>query len=202
MKKLLMIIALAALAWLPATADTIRLDGTGSNSQGGVTTAPYFLSVNGGVDISAICVDFDHHVTVGESWSGTVTNMAGNLSNTRLGASGFDIYREQAWLYSQFLSGAGPSGDINFAIWALESANAMSSPGWDTGAQQWLNLARTTDLANFSTVNFNIITPTDLTSNGPQEYVVATPEPGGLILLGSGLLGFGGLMRKRMAVRL
>jgi hypothetical protein len=143
-------------------------------------------------------VDFDHHVTIGESWDGTVSNMAGDLSNTRLGASGFDIYREQAWLYSQFLAGNGPSGDINFAIWALTSANAESSAGWTAGAQDWLNLANSTDLANFSTLNYNIITPADLTPNGPQEYVVATPEPAGLVLLGSGLLGLGGLARRKM----
>jgi hypothetical protein len=147
-----------------------------------------------------MCVDFDHHSTVGESWDANITDMSSSdLSNTRLGASGSATYREQAWLYTQFLNGASPSGDINFAAWALTSSNAMASAGWTPGAQHWYDLATTTDLAGFSTVNFRIITPSDLTGLGPQEFIVSTPEPGGLFLLGSGMLGIAGLVRKKIS---
>lgn len=202
MKKLFGMFIIAALACvLPAAADTITFTATGSNSQGGFYTAPYFLSVNGGPNIAAICVDFTHDVTVGESWDGSVTNLgSADLSSTRLGDSGFATYREEAWLYSQFLAGAAPSGDINFAVWALTSPSAMSSSGWTAGAQHWYDLATTTNLTSFDTamVNFNVITPKDLTGTGPQEYIVATPEPGGLVLIGSGLLGLAGFGRKKL----
>jgi len=200
MKKLFALLVVAALACaLPLAADTITLAGVSGNSQGGIYTAPYFLSLNGGTNIGAICVDFTHHSTVGESWNGTVSAMAaGTLGNTRLGASGYATYREQAWLYSQFLAGAGPSGDINYAAWALTSPEAMSSAGWTAGAQYWFNLATSTNLSGFSTANFSIITPSDLSGAGSQEFITATPEPAGLFLMGSGLLGLAGFGKRKL----
>src|SRR3954468_7386588 len=126
MKKLIGLFIVAALVCaLPLTADSIKLDAVSSNSQGGVSTAPYFLSINGGADISAMCIDFTHHSSVGETWDGNISALiAGDLDSTRLGDSGYATYREQAWLFSQFMAGAGPSGDINYAVWALSSADA------------------------------------------------------------------------------
>ncbi len=204
MKKLFVLFALAALAIaLPAVADTITLTGVSGNSQGGVYTAPYYLDING-TSYNAMCVDYSHHSTVGESWDGSVTNLASaDLSDTRLGASAYATYRAEAWLYSQFLSGAGSSGDINYAAWALTDANAQASAGWTAGAQHWFDLATTTDLSAFDSaaVHFNIITPRDLTGVGPQEFLVQTtdtPEPASLILLGSGMLGLAGFARKKL----
>ena len=81
----------------------------------------------------------------------------------------------------------------------------MTSPGWTIGAQNWFNLATTTDLTGFDStmVKFTIITPTDLSGSGPQEFlsaavVVPTPEPGGLFLLGGGMLGLAGFARKKI----
>jgi len=198
MKKLFFVLMIAALACaLPAAADSVTLAAVSGNSQGGVSTAPYYLSVNGGADISVMCIDFTHHVTVGESWQANLNNLsAGDLSETRLDS--YNTYREMAWLYDQFVKGAGPSGDINYAVWALSSASAMSSPGWTAGAQHWYDLATTTDLANFSTVNFTIITPKDMTGvDTPQEFITETPEPAGLVLVGSGLLGLAGYGKKK-----
>jgi len=203
-KKLLFIVVTAVLAFaVPAAADTITLASVSSNAQGGVYTAPYFLSLNGGTAFGAMCVDFTHETTVGETWEASITNLgSGDLSDTRLGAAAYVTYREEAWLYDQFLAGAGPSGDINFAVWALTSADAMTSAGWTAGAQHWYDLATTTDLTGFDSamVRFNVITPHDLTGTGPQEFItpVATPEPGGLLLMGSGMLGLAGYARRKM----
>ena len=203
--SLLLVGTLTLVFAVPAAADSVTLTGVSGNVQGGVYTSPYFLSINGGPDVAVMCVDFDHHVTVGESWDATLTSMTGDLSNTRLGASGFATYREEAWLYQQFLNGAASSGDINYAVWALTAPDAMTSAGWSVGAQNWFNLATTTDLTGFDStmVKFTIITPNDLSGEGPQEFlstavVVPTPEPGGLFLLGGGMLGLAGFARKKI----
>lgn len=204
MKKLLLMLVIAALGCaVPAAADTFTLTGVSGNSQGGFYTAPYFLSQNGSPSFGAMCVDFTHHLTIGESWEASTTNLgSGDLSNTRLGAAGYATYREEAWLYEQFLNGAGSSGDINFAVWALTSADAKASAGWTAGAQGWYDLALSTDLSAFDKemVHFTVITPHDLTGTGPQEFItpVATPEPGSLALLGSGMLGLAGFARKKL----
>jgi hypothetical protein len=202
MKKLIGLFIVAALACaLPLVADSIKLDAVSDNSQGGVFTAPYFLSIGGGADISAMCIDFTHHSTVGETWDGNISALIdGDLDGTRLGDSGYVSYREQAWLYSQFMAGAGPSGDINYAVWAITSADAKTSAGWTDGAQHWYELATMTDLTGFSTVSFNIITPKDLTGTGSQEFITTStaPEPAGLVLVGSGLLGLAGFGRRKL----
>lgn len=50
---------------------------------------------------------------------------------------------------------------------------------------------------NFS--DYRIVTPTDSGTGSAQEYLIATaPEPSSLLMLGSGLIGIAGVVKRKL----
>jgi hypothetical protein len=204
--KRTLIVSLSSLLFLavPAFADPVgvQLTGVQGGYQGGVYVTPYYLSINGGTPIDVVCDDYTHEVWVGEAWSANVSTFS-NLGDTRWGSSDTQQYDEAAWLYEQYLNGNASAGDVNFAIWSLfdPQLNA-STPGWDQGVSNLLSWAGQWYSDGAGGVNFSdfmIITPTDGGPGSPQEYLAVqpTPEPGTLVLMGSGLLLLAIFARKK-----
>ena len=64
------------------------------------------------------------------------------------------------------------------------------TPPGTLGPEYWYNLAETTDLSNVDFSQVMILTPTHAhCDGGDQEFLYLTPEPGTLMLIGSGLIG-------------
>ncbi|MFI5117242.1 MAG: PEP-CTERM sorting domain-containing protein [Terriglobales bacterium] len=167
---------------------------------------PYTLTISGVMGpIDAMCDDYTHGGSIGESWQANITNLgSNNLTLTRFGheeaALGLAFYREAGWILLQTL--VTPSSayqDMNYAVWHIfDPAVPLGS-----GAQMWLDAAKAEAALGFPGVPFDdvfIITPVDQYDpnlNDPQEFLTidpkvvggTTPEPGTLLLLGTGLVG-------------
>jgi len=223
------VLAGVLLLSVSAAADTIKLAGIGSNSENGIATVPYFLTINGGAQLKAMCDDYTHEVVVGETWSGHVYTYADLTANWQLTRAGATVanggaglgslgavqtaYKELFWLFGQFQSNPNDptASNINLAAWAILDPALIgnSSKGWSSAVQTWYNNALMS--SNYNSVNtatFRIVTPNDLLdgagtnpvqNSSPQEYIYNTPEPGSLFLLGSGLLGLGSFIRRKIA---
>ena len=194
-----------ALLSRSASADTLQLVSLGGASSGGVYIYPYNFSINNASSLTSLmCIDFNREVSVGESWQ--VTSSALALDSSAASTN----FRADAWLYSQLATGNYSASDVQFAAWSiLDPADIANNSAFGATAQSLASVA--TAAAQDSTLiasgffsGFTLYQPTgDQTgwTNGvPQEFVGAaqTPEPSSLILLGSGLAGFAGSLRRKL----
>lgn len=212
------VLLLALASWAAAGTVNVTFVGTGSNTAnlpgiGGVYTYPYYLSVNGNT-ATVLCDDVNDEVFANEHWQANATNLGADIATNDFTGTMFQNqakYEEAAWLMSQL--NASNNNDIQVAIWSLfdtNSAQALSLAGfgqaqtWLTDASNWVdNSANLTGFAFDDFVIYNPIPGTQFIPGStqqlglPQEYITETPEPVGLVLLGTGLLLLVGLTRKR-----
>jgi hypothetical protein len=206
-----LILAIAVSMALPAAhADTLTLVGVGN----GVTTpngaeyvGPYNVQVSqpsgyqGTLDL--YCLDIDRDVTQGESWQATPTQLSVNSSaNDKTVA--LIIAAENAGKIGQTTA--------QLDIWGLIDPTTAEVDGLTLADISQLKVYQLEALNNdggnafYSQFTLETATPGTQTSGGTaQDFiglgvpVAPTPEPGSLMLLGTGIIGAAGMLRKRFA---
>lgn len=211
--KVLLVAAAMLLYTAPAAfADSVvAIDGTYAFANNGYGIPPYGGTLNGQSE-AFYCVDFSHDITGGESWKAVVTDLtsSSNFSSTYLYNSSltnpnyaaFQTYEDLAWLITQMQGTSDQSAQAadQWAIWSL-SGGASLDPftGPTNNAAYLLAEAKSAVNGGWTAQGFQVITPS--VGQYGQEFLIKTPEPSSIFLLGLGLCGL--LLfsyRKRLAL--
>jgi hypothetical protein len=201
--RLLLAASLIAAAPLRAQTPFTYVDG-GSVSAFGYMVGPSNGVIGSGSSAQSIflyCVDFSHEVTPGEQWNANLTNLGTGVgigTNTRSGD--LALYRQAAWLTTQYALHPDATADIQATIWNLFGAAAGVVPS----SNYWFLQAQ----SNYASLDYSgFLVATDVNmalSTSAQEFIIVTPEPASMALLATGLLMVFGVAgrsaRKRRAL--
>jgi hypothetical protein len=223
MKKLNVVLALMVVAVfavlslnpLKAHADTVTmaLENTGGQSSGGEYVYPYYFNVNNGSTTAPLmCLGYYNEIQPGESWTATIEQITGNAE-----------YEAAAYIFSQASAPSATnsqSDQIAIAQWSNWALfETQKSPAdflsevvptqYQGEVTSLLDAAAAYVLANPSSSlysQYQMYVPSSGWPSGsdtPQTFIgdAPTPEPGSMILLGTGMFVLAAFWfrRKRLA---
>ena len=190
---------LSAVATADSAPVTMTLLGVGTNNSGGYYTYPYYFSINGGKATALMCDSFTNHVSIGESWTAHVTGL---LSGKGLFGNQLTDYKAAGIIFMDVMSGKISATAGNWAVWNLFTSGITTDAAVLALDKSALASAKYTPSGYFK--GLVLYTPVGATpGHGPQEYIgyrtgLTTPEPGTMLMLGTGLIGIAGVMRRKL----
>jgi len=201
----LAVLVFSLLLAAPAFANSVTMTYEGHGGSG--KTYPWLFSINGSTTYTTlICDSYDNNNYLGESWQATATPL---LQAVGLFGSGMSLdYKAAGLIFKSILAGTTGAGAGQWAIWGFFSTNALNNPQYASSgaaavAAQFLLLAESDP--NSAYKGLILYTPIAGTQTGgaglPQEFIgySPVPEPGSLMLMGTGLIGLAGVLRRKFA---
>jgi hypothetical protein len=198
---LLLAISFCTLASASSTTVDMKFLHVGTNVSAGFYTYPYYFSVNGGKTTTMMCDAFHNFNRAGETWNATVTGL---LAGKGLFGKDFNDYKAAGIIFLGVMNGSISATTGNWAVWNLFTKNATSNAAVLALDKNALLLAASAKSSEFKSLV--LYTPVGGSpGHGPQEFIgyrtaaLSTPEPGSLMLISTGLVGIGLLMRRKFS---